>query len=330
MPINFQGLAQYDGIHFNHGATELTPNARNLALDSALITDPNAGILSLFTTYVDQKTIDIIVAPMRMGDIFGEVKKGDWTDEQVTFLTVESTGGVSSYGDFSNNGVSGANINFPTRQPYYYQTNVRIGERELAKASRARVDLSAKLLASSILTLNKYQNKSYIFGVAGLQNYGMLNDPSLLPASVGKDWNTLDGGEVFEEIRKLYTQLNKQANGVVDRHSSMLLLLSPQMEAQLTKTNQYNVNVSDQLAKNFPNLEVHSVPEYSTTSGENVQLIVKEYEGQDTVDLSFTVKHQAHAMEMKGTYWQQKRSQSTTGAIIYRPFLIATQLASLS
>lgn len=47
------------------------------------------------------------------------------------------------------------------------------------------------------------------------------------------------------------------------------------MEVNLTKTNQYNVNVTDQLKKNFPNLRIETAVEYSTDAGELVQLIVE-------------------------------------------------------
>lgn len=102
------------------------------------------------------------------------------------------------------------------------------------------------------------------------------------------------------------------------RHYAMLL----------TKTNQYNVNVYDQLAKNFPNLRVETIPEYATAAGEMVQLIVEELLGQKTVEMGFTEKLRAHTIEPKGSYIQQKKSQGTWGAIIYRPFCIASMTVS--
>ncbi|WP_196712310.1 hypothetical protein [Providencia alcalifaciens] len=108
----------------------------------------------------------------------------------------------------------------------------------------------------------------------------------------------------------------------------MVLLLSPKNEVNLHKTNQYNVNVYDQLNKNFPNLEIRSIPEFSTDAGEVVKLIVREYEGQETLDLSFTEKMRVHAMIPELSSWKQKRSQGTFGCIIYRPMFIASMLVS--
>ena len=56
------------------------------------------------------------------------------------------------------------------------------GERELERAGLARIDWANRVNIASALTLNKYQNKTYFFGVSGLQNYGLLNDPSLSTA----------------------------------------------------------------------------------------------------------------------------------------------------
>lgn len=328
--LNFNALEQRAGIVFATGYNPqaLTPLAKQMAMDSELVTTPNAGVLSLFTTYVDPKLIETLVTPMRMAEIFGETKKGDWTTQTAHFPVIESTGETSSYGDYSNNGQAGVNVNWPMRQPYHYQTIIRLGEKEMAMAGAAKIDWSSRKQIAAVLTLNKFQNKSYIYGIDGLQNYGILNDPSALPNITSTPWDAMDGEGVYESIRKLYSELIKQTNGLVDKNTPMVMLLSPDQETNLTKTNQYNVNVTDQLSKNFPNLEIRSVPEFSTDAGEIVKLIVREYEGQETLDLSFTEKMRVHAMIPELSSWKQKRSQGTFGCIIYRPMFIASMLVS--
>lgn len=257
------------------------------------------------------------------------MKKGDWTTETATFMTVEPTGEVSSYGDYNNNGVSGVNVNFPQRQSYHYQVFTRWGEREVARAGEAKIDYVARVNEASVNALNRFQNKTYLFGVKGLQNYGVLNDPSL-PASTAaaKTWANSTGEEVYESIRKLFQTLLKQTGGKIDMNTPLLLVCSPTASVDLTKTNQYNVNVIDQLKKNFPNLRVETIPEYSATSGETVQLIVEELDGQRTLDCAFTEKMRAHNMVLEASSIKQKKSQGTWGAIIYRPFCIATMTVS--
>lgn len=99
------------------------------------------------------------------------------------FPVVESTGQVSSYGDYNNNGQVNANVNWVARESYLYQTITQWGELELDRYGEGRIAWAQQLNTASALTLNKFQNKSYFFGVAGLKNYGILNDPNL-PASI--------------------------------------------------------------------------------------------------------------------------------------------------
>lgn len=326
--LNFHALANDAGIVYQTGfqPRELDNMARaTVANDADLITTPNAGILAMFTTYVDPRVIEIAVEPMKAAQIFGETKKGTWVDDNLQFPIAESTGEVSSYDDFGTNGMSGANVNWENRQPYHYQTIVEVGEREVERAGAAKLDWVARKQIAAALVLNKFQNKSYFFGVSGLANYGILNDPSLSASLPGADWGPLTADQVFASVQgALYGRLIGQTKGLVDRDARMVLLLSPQNEVNLLKTNQYNVNVVDQLKKNFPNMRVETAPEMSTTAGELVYLIVEEYEGVRTVEPTFTEKMRVHPMVLGLSSWQQKRSQGTVGAIIYRPLMVAS------
>lgn len=338
--MNLHDLQQNAGIVF---ATGYAPNVlsvqerarlegelRSIAMDAApLLTAPNAGILSMFTTYVDPRVIETLVEPMKAAQIFGETKKGSWADDFLQFQIAESTGETSSYGDFSENGMSGTNVNWETRDTYYYQTIIELGDREVARAGAAKLDWVARKQIAAALTLNKFQNKTYFYGVAGLRNWGILNDPSLLPSVTLPTWVGGDGQVVYDGLAQVYGELVSQTAGLVDRNSEMILLMSPQAEAALTRTNMYNVNVSDQLKKNFPNMEVQTAPEMSTDAGEVIKLIVKNYEGVDTVEPTFTEKMRVHPMVLGLSSWRQKRSQGTVGTIIYRPIFVASALVAI-
>lgn len=338
--MNLHDLQRNAGIVF---ATGYAPNVlsvqerqrmegelRQVAMDAApLLTAPNAGILSLFTTYVDPRVIEILVEPMKAAQIFGETKKGSWTDDFLQFPIAESTGETSSYDDFSENGMSGTNVNWETRDTYYYQTIIELGEREVERAGAAKLDWVSRKQISAALTLNKFQNKTYFNGVAGLRNWGILNDPSLLASITLPTWVGGDGQVVYDGIAQLYGQLVEQTAGLIDRNSPFILLLSPQAEAAFTRTNMYNVNVSDQIKKNFPNMEVQTAPEMSTDAGEAIKLIVKNYEGVDTVEPTFTEKMRVHPMVLGLSSWRQKRSQGTVGTIIYLPIMVASALVQI-
>lgn len=328
------------GIHFmGVDAGFQNPDAARsvrIAQDAqpALVTTSNSGIPAYLTTLIDPKLIEILVAPMKAAEIVGdEVKKGDWTTDTEMFPVIESTGEVSSYGDYSENGRAGANATFPQRQSYHYQTITEWGERELERAALARIDWANRQNIASILTLSKFQNKSYFFGVQGLANLGLLNDPALsAPIAPTVEtgglitWAAKDALGVIADIQALYTQLQTQANGLVELDTKMTLAMSPVSEVALTKTTQYNVNVADILKKNFPNMTVKTAPEYATASGQLVQLIADEIEGQRTASCGFTEKLRAHPVVVAVSSFKQKKSQGTWGTVIYRPFLIAQML----
>ena len=303
----------------------------NLAQDAqpTLITTSNAGIPAYMTNYVDPKVIEILVTPMKAAEIVGgEIRKGNWTTTTEQFSVVESVGEVSSYGDFNENGTIGANINWVYRDSYLFQTFTQWGELELERAGEARIDLAARLQIASALVLNKFQNKSYFFGISGLRNYGLLNDPSLFsPISpAAGTWATLDAAAIYTDIQRLYKQLIVQTKGLIEASTPMTLALSPTSETNLTKTNIYNVNVYDQLKKNFPNMRIVSAVEYATDSGELVQLIANSIDGQETAEVAFNEKMRAHPVVVGASNYKQKKTGGTWGCVIKQPTAIAQLL----
>jgi hypothetical protein len=308
-----------------------------LAMDAqpSLVTTSNAGIPAYLANWMDPEMIRVLVTPNKAAQILGETKKGDWTTKTAQFPIVESTGEVSSYGDWNENGSVGANVNWENRQSYLYQTITQWGEYELDMAGLARIDHASNLNIASALVLDKFQNKTYFFGVDGLENFGLLNDPSLSPpvtpaptgAGGAVTWASKGGQEIFDDISQvLYQQLILQTRGLVERTTPMKLCMSPEIEVNLTKTNMYNVNVSDQLKKNFPNMTVETAVEYATDAGQLVQLIVDSVEGQRTGYTAFNERMRAHPVKVELSGWMQKKTAGTWGAIIRMPIALAQML----
>jgi hypothetical protein len=339
--LDHADLGRRYGIHFMAG---LAQEARGMALmnpevafdaQPTLITAANAGIPSLFTTYVDPAIIEVLVAPIKAAELYGETKKGTWVSDTAMFIMAERTGEVSSYGDFSQDGMSNANANFPQRQSYHYQTNTRWGERELARAAEAKIDWANQCNMASALTLKKFQNYMYLYGITGLQNYGGTNDPALGPSLVPTaTWYGASGAIVYGDIQRLVQQLVTQTYGLINAESAMTLGVSPQNAVNFNNTNTYNVNVYTQIKTNFPNLKIVQVPEFAINGGGNaggtefVQLIADTIEGQRTCEAAFTEKMRAHAIVTKTSSWEQKKSQGGWGVIFYMPVGVVSMLGA--
>lgn len=332
---------RFGGVIFPDDMTLLTEDLK-LAMDAqpALATTLNAGIPAILTTFIDPDILEIMVAPMMAAVILGEAKKGDWTSQTAMFPIVERTGFVSSYDDYGQDGMAGSNTQFPQRQHYRFQTNLNYGDLEVEKMGLTKINWIAQLQKAAALALRKFENYCYFKGVAGLQNYGLLNDPALTStlspgtkvAGNGNVWiyngqlnNASDPNfalEVYADIQSMWIQLVKQTNGLVNAMTPITLAMHPTSALALTATNTYNVNVYDLLRKNFPNIRFEVAVEYSTAAGYLVQMICPELEGQRTAYCAFSEKMRSHRIIPRASSFEQKKSGGVWGTVIRQPYNI--------
>ncbi|MDB5777603.1 MAG: uncharacterized protein JWP38_3736 [Herbaspirillum sp.] len=319
----------------------------NLAMDAqpALVTTPNSGIPAYLTYFTDPDILRVLTAPNEAAEIFGEKQKGEWTTSTLLFPVVERTYDVSSYGDYNNNGRAGINTNFPERQPYLYQTITEYGDLEIERVGLAKIGFVAEQKEAAIDGLNKFCNLTYFRGVAGLQNYGALNDPSLYAAIApipkangGLAWlngTAINGtaNEIFADIQGLVIQLINQSSGQINTKSKFVLAMSPRSEGAMTATNTFNVNVAALLKVNFPNMEVKTAIQYGALTAQNpqgsavgeiVQLWAPQAAGQDSGYCSFNTKLRAGPVVREMSAYKQKFTQGSAGFILRQPYAMAT------
>ena len=314
----------------------------------SLTTTPNGSIPWYLANYFDPSQIEVIFAKLQATEIFPEAKKGDWTTATAQFLQTEIEGTVSAYGDYSNDGMSNMNVNYPQRQSFHYQTFASWGEKQQAVYGLAKVDWAAGIARSAQEVLNRFQNNSYFFGISGLQNYGILNDPNL-SAAISPGTKTAGNGnvwvyngqinatanEVYNDILALFARLQSQSDGVITFDTPMTLNLSPVSSMALLQTNApySTVNLYDMLKKNFPLMRIVIAIQYAAgqngTALNEVQLIADEVQRpsggvQKTGECAFTEKLRNHPIIQAASSWMQKKSQGTFGAVIYQPFAIAS------
>jgi len=320
-----------------------------IAMDAQpqLFTTPNSSIPAFLTTMVDPEVFRILFTPNKAAQILGEKRKGTWLDQTAMFQVVEQVGEVSSYGDFNENGHASVNSSWPQRQAYLFQTIKEYGELELERAGLARLNWVAELDKAAATVLNKFLNLTYFFGVGGIQNYGLLNDPTLsaaltpaIKAAGGVKWINngvivATANEIYADIQSLYIQLVTQSGGLVQADTKMVLAMSPAAQAALTATNSFNVNVYDLLKKNFPNIRIETAVQYGVISAGNpqgiaggnfIQLIAENIEGQETGFAAFNEKMRSHPIIRAMSSFKQKLTAGTWGAVIRAPFGIAAML----
>lgn len=338
MPAVMQYLAPEYRHDFSGAMDSVLPQLGFDAQPGLVTAGANSAIAAMFTTLIDPEVIRVILAPLEGAEIAGEEKRGDWTTDTIAFPMVEMTGEVSSYGDYNNNGRAGLNSTWPQRQSYHHQVIIEYGEREVERAAEAKLNWVAELQTSASNASNRYQDLTYHFGVAGLQNYGLLNDPSLsaaltpsTKAAGGNRWIT--GGiitatpnEVYADVQALYVKLVTQSMGAINMKTPMTLVVDPASSVALTATNNFNVSVGDLLQKNFPNLKIKTSIRYATTAGNVMQLIADTIEGVKSVFCAYTEKARMHTLVKEMSSMKQKQTQGTWGAIIRRPIAIASMI----
>ena len=339
------------GIHFpavQRYLTDAEKRDNRIAMDALpgpLSTDPNSALPTILTTTIDPEIIRVIFSPLEFGEILGERQAGSWVEDTRLFPIVESTGQVSSYGDFNNNGRAGVNFNYPAFQSYLFQTIIKYGERETDRVGLAKINLISELGLSSAQLLNTYQNLTYAFGVQNLQNYGIINNPYLsafltpaTKAAGGTAWfngNTPNAtaNEVYNDIIALVNKLVAQTNGALNVKSKMTLAMSPQSEVAITFTNSFGTSVADLMKKGYPNITVKTAPQYGTqsttnpqgysTAGNVLQLIADKVQGQTVAYAAYNEKLRAHKIVPGLSDWMQKQTSGTWGTILRSPIAVS-------
>ncbi len=337
------------GIYLPEGATYTWGNVgrdSRLAMDAlpALSTDPNSAIPWVLTNLIDPDIYKVLWAPLMAAEIFGEVRKGSWTDNTAMFPIVETTGEISAYGDYNENGRASANANWPQRQSWLFQGIPEYGDLEIARAALGKINWVGEVDGGIINVINLFQNITYFFGVQGLQNYGLTNDPGLTAAITpatkaygGVKW--VSGGvvvatanEVFNDVQALFGQLILQTDGLIDADTPMVLAVANNVQLALTAINSFNVNVMDLLRKTFKNLEIKVAIQYNgvtstspvgIAAGNEIQLIAKEVEGQKTGYCAYNEKLRAHPIVRMLSSFRKKLTAGTWGAVVRQPANVA-------
>lgn len=301
-----------------------------LANDAAMVTAANSGVPVEFTSYIDPMVIPILTATRGAREIFGEAKKGDWTTSYARFQTSEITGEVEAYTDYGQGGASDVNPTFPVRTQYIYQTNIRYGDREVDVASRARLQLAADKQRAAATVIDIASNKFALYGVAGLEIYGLLNDPNLpadvtpLPNANSKTlWTDKSTKEIYEDVLYLFGKMADRGAGHIDANTELVLATSPATQVQLGKATDFNISARQMLETYFPRIRFVALPELATAPGGNsILLVAPTIEGLPTAQIGFSEKFRAMRLIPESSSFHQKFVGSSYGTIIYRPFAI--------
>lgn len=329
----FLAVTASKGIHFQPSVTKLAMDA-----DPQPMLPPNGGIPAIVSTFIDPTVIETLFTPNRANEIFTrEEKRGSWAQDSFMIQRIEETGDTVAYDDYSEQGGVQVTPQWEGRDVYRYQTMVTYGELEQERYGLAMLPYAAAKQRAAVNVLNQDQNKFYLYGIAGLRNYGILNDPQLpaaiVPATVDGNtrWEDKQVIDIYNDILRLYEDLVTRSNGLVgngiDMATRLVLVMSPQASVWFKRANEVFGNTVEKMVRDtFPGMRFVVVPQYSTEAGELVQMFVEEAQGQSTGFLAYNEKLRAHPLIPDVSSYKQKYSGSTFGAVITMPFLFAQMI----
>lgn len=323
-----------------------------LAMDAqpALMAPVSAGIPGLLTTIVDPRVISVIFAPTNAERIYGSVKRGTWLDDTVIFTVVEHVGEVSSYGDYNQNGNANINMSFPQRQNYLFQTRKDFGDREIARAGLARINLVMQKDLAAADVMNRMSNLIAFYGVSGLQNNGALNDP-LLAAPItpapktagGALWFTAGGApnatpnEIYNDILTLFTKLVVQTAGAITGEDQLTLALAPSLLPALRFANSFGVTTEKLLKDNYPNIKIESAVQFGllttgnpqgVAAGNLIQLFARTIQGQEVVTTAYSERMMTFPIVRAESSYSQKVAGGNWGTVWFFPMALAQMLGA--
>ncbi len=307
----------------------------------ASITTPSAGVPWIFTNVVDPEIYHIFFAKNEITAIIPEERRGTWADKTIIFEQIENGGEVSSYDDFGDSGLTTVNADFPMRQQYLFQINKIAGDLEIETAGAARINLIAEKDRSAALIMQKFENLAYAYGVTGLYNYGLLNDPALgallTPSTKsigGTAWQNTSTfqfaspNEIYSDIQYAWTTLVTQTQGKVDENTKVVFACHPSTLAAMKATNIYGLNAFDLVTKNFPNMRFQTCVQYGALTASNpqgqaggnmFQIIAEEIDGMKVAFCAYGEKMRAHPIVRGTSHYKQKLTGGIWGTVIRIP-----------
>lgn len=297
----------------------------SLAMDAALQLPANIGVPSVLTSYVDAGVTSVLYSPRNATKLAKEVKYGDWTTSTAVFKSREATGMIAPYNDFSPNGKSDINYNFPRREQALFQTVIEYGDFEEALTTEAKLNLAADKQYAAANTIAVAANYFYLFGVAGREITGILNDPNLNPAiaaaatgaASSTKWADKTLLNIYNDIIALFDEL-VSLNPNITQSDKIILAISPSSNVQLARSSEYNTSVMDLLNKYFVGgLEIVVLPELEAENGDNTAImLVPEIMGEEVAVTAFGEKYRVFPLVREMSGQKQKIAFSTYGGII--------------
>jgi hypothetical protein len=297
----------------------------------------NGGIPAAAAQVIDPTIIKQLFAPTVATQIYPEVKKASWNVRDVLFPRTEEAYEVVAYDDLSTAGSTHINANWESRRQMKFQMMNEYGDEEQGNYGMANIPYVAMKQAAGVAGINRFFNKAYMFGISGAPNFGLMNDPALPAALVpittaggAIKWVDKDAIAVFNDVKKMFTELSAKNQGLIQETTPMKLVVSPSDNASLGAINALGTaSAIDLIKRTYPSLTVIVVPEFATPAGGLVQMIADNVGGQPVGNTVYGEKMRTFPIFVQHSMTSQKLAASTFGTVIYQPSAVVQMTGTL-
>lgn len=316
-----------------------------LADDSVAFNLPSSGApLPLLTIWTNKQVHQIFKA-MKLKAVAGDFQQGTFGTRQIKVPVIGAVGTVVPYDDLSMNGDNAYNVTYVTRNIAYFESSLSYGELEVAEWSISKLDaIGMKRNARDTVTIPQFQNDLGFNGYTAVNYpaiYGVLNEPDLSPAiTLPADgtipgtttkttaWTGKDYSQILRDVQLLWSDILLRSLGTVNTNSKAKLCYPPSVEAALLTSTVFGVTVKEQLKKQYPNMEMESIPNFEAALNSSTQTVVMlMLENPDTGEMPyqelFSVKYMAHRPIPMASSMAEKVSMGLGGVMLFYPIYVS-------
>lgn len=313
-----------------------------MANDSAVFSPISNGVLEYFTTVFNNKLIKQILQTTPSTLMTESWQQGMFGTTDVFVPTISYAGGSKQYDDLSGAGESSVNIAWVPRQTVTLQRTIAYGDLTQAQMAMAKIPYVEQMREGLASLTNLDINAINFKGFAGLNVFGLLNDPSLNPTIVSPDsigtpssslWYYKTYDEIIHDIQSMFNSIIQISGGQASYDDVECILgLPPACMVSLTKQNSLGtMTVRGYLDQVFPKMKIVQVQNYQGTGSpigsstpNYAQLIFKQLNGQDVAYNVFSTLWNSHGVVRLISSYAEKISYVVSGSFLALPLGVAT------
>lgn len=295
----------------------------------------NIGMVPSLLTSLSKEVVEMVTAPLLAEELLdGRKKLLDFEQNTLATSIIEKVGKAERYNGYTNPTYVSANLtaNIKGHSRLTKAINVEmLREMQMGKAGVSleseltRAALEGLLIGINDIAFNGDSDTSLEEPVTGL-----LNDPSLsnyITSTTTKDNASF---EVFyNDVNALFARLIEQTKTYVDNDTKMVLGVAQNRWNYLTLVSSFGISVKAALQEIYPNLTFKAIPQFQAVddNGHDVMYLIAHNVGVGGVSETGVVGYSELGLATpveQGTSWRiQQFLAGTTGAVIYKPYLIA-------